>query len=168
MDLASILYHSIFYGLLLSVGLSLLIFASLHINAEMWLQDYPPDVRAKFGPMSATAKRQRAWLAVPFFLYLLGVLTFSILRLAPLLGALTYTAVFVHTFVVLFTFNLFDLLIVDWLILLTWRPQFMILPGTEGMAGYTDYRFHFLGFLKGTAGIVVASLVIATLVVALS
>jgi hypothetical protein len=44
----------------------------------------------------------------------------------------------------------------------------MILPGTEGMAGYTDYRFHFLGFLKGTAGIVVASLVIATLVVALS
>ncbi len=25
----------------------------------------------------------------------------------------------------------------------------MVLPGTEGMAGYRDYRFHFIGFLKG-------------------
>jgi hypothetical protein len=167
MNLSTILFHSIFYGLVLSVGLSLMIFVSLYINAEMWLQDYPPDVRTKFGPMSARAKRQRAWLALPFFLYLLGVLAVSILRLEPLVEMLTFTAVFLHTFALLFTFNLFDLLIVDWLIMMSWRPQFIILPGTEGMAGYNDYRFHFVGFLKGTVGMFVGSLVIAGLVTAI-
>jgi hypothetical protein len=32
--------------------------------------------------------------------------------------------------------NLLDLLLLDWFVLMTLRPRFMILPGTEGMAGY--------------------------------
>jgi hypothetical protein len=164
MNLSTLLSHSILYGLILTAGLSVMIFISLYINSEMWLQDYPPDVRAKFGPMSTQAKKQRALLAVPFLLYLLGLLIVSIMRLEPLVGTLTFTAVFVHTFIFLMTFNVLDLLVIDWLILMTWRPQFMILPGTEGMAGYTDYRFHFDGFLKGTAGILVGSLLITGIV----
>jgi len=37
----------------------------------------------------------------------------------------------------------------------------VILPGTEGMAGYKDYGFHFKAFLRGTALCFIASLVIA-------
>jgi hypothetical protein len=37
----------------------------------------------------------------------------------------------------------------------------MVLPGTEGMAGYRDYRFHFLGFLKGLRFNTVVGLLIA-------
>lgn len=32
---------------------------------------------------------------------------------------------------------------------MTLKPRFMILPGTEGMAGYSDYKFHFRKFLNG-------------------
>ena len=32
---------------------------------------------------------------------------------------------------------------------MTWRPRVIVLPGTEGLAGYGDYGFHFRGFLKG-------------------
>jgi hypothetical protein len=39
----------------------------------------------------------------------------------------------------------------------------MVLPGTEGMAGYRDYRFHFIGFLKGLGFCVVGGLVISVL-----
>jgi hypothetical protein len=39
----------------------------------------------------------------------------------------------------------------------------MVLPGTEGMAGYRDYRFHFLGFLKGLRFNAVVGLLIAIL-----
>jgi len=57
--------------------------------------------------------------------------------------------------------DLVDLVIVDWLIFVTWQPRFVILPGTEGLAGYKDYAFHFKAFLRGTVLCLVASLMIA-------
>jgi hypothetical protein len=51
---------------------------------------------------------------------------------------------------VLFLFNLVDWLILDWLIICTITPSFVVLPGTEGMAGYKNYWMHFKGFLIGT------------------
>jgi hypothetical protein len=47
---------------------------------------------------------------------------------------------------VVFLFNLVDWLILDWLIVCTITPKFMVLPGTEGMAGYKNYATHFRGF----------------------
>jgi hypothetical protein len=60
------------------------------------------------------------------------------------------------------TWNLMDLLILDWFVLMTLRPSFMILPGTEGLAGYRDYRFHFQKFLKG----IVSTLMLSGMVTA--
>jgi hypothetical protein len=51
---------------------------------------------------------------------------------------------------VVFLFNLVDWLILDWLIVCTINPKFMVLSGTEGMAGYKNYVMHFRGFLIGT------------------
>jgi hypothetical protein len=62
-----------------------------------------------------------------------------------------------------FVFNLFDLLVLDWLFFCTIQPRAMLLPGTEGMAGYRDYRFHFIGFLRGLGFCLVGGLVIAGL-----
>jgi hypothetical protein len=39
--------------------------------------------------------------------------------------------------------------------------RLIVLPGTEGAQGYRDYGFHFRAFLKGVAGSLVASLLIA-------
>jgi hypothetical protein len=52
-------------------------------------------------------------------------------------------------------------LLIDWLLFVRVRPAFVVLPGTEGMAGYDDYAFHWRAFLKGTAGIAVLSVMVA-------
>ena len=51
----------------------------------------------------------------------------------------------------------------DWLLFCTVQPRMMVLPGTEGMAGYRDYRFHFIGFLKGLGFCLFGGLVIGGL-----
>ena len=63
-------------------------------------------------------------------------------------------------------FNVVDLLVLDWP-LVAIVPGFMVLPGTEGSAGYKDYWFHFRGFLIGTVLILVASGLMAGVVTAL-
>jgi len=38
------------------------------------------------------------------------------------------------------------------------QPRFIVLlPGTEGMAGYRDYRFHFRRFLHGIPAVALGS-----------
>jgi len=60
--------------------------------------------------------------------------------------------------------NLFDLLVFDWLIFCKINPRFMILPGTKGNPAYQDYRYHFIGFLKGTILCIVGAVVISLLI----
>ena len=38
------------------------------INAEIWLDDYPPDIREKFGPISQKAKRRKGIVSIFFLL----------------------------------------------------------------------------------------------------
>lgn len=39
--------------------------------------------------------------------------------------------------------NVIDVVIVDWLIFVAIQPDWVVLPGTSGLAGYDDYWFHF-------------------------
>ncbi len=39
--------------------------------------------------------------------------------------------------------NLADVVVVDWLFFMTLLRGRVVLPGTEGLAGYNDYFFHF-------------------------
>lgn len=61
---------------------------------------------------------------------------------------------------------MWDLLILDWLIFVTIQPDFIVIPGTEGLAGYKDYWFHFevsfLGWVQWIS-ILVGALVLAGL-----
>ena len=47
------------------------------------------------------------------------------------------------------------------LIVCTLRPKWVVLPGTEGCAGYGDYFFHFKGFLIGCVYTAIMALIIA-------
>ncbi|MEZ4646290.1 MAG: hypothetical protein R3E31_26800 [Chloroflexota bacterium] len=64
-------------GTVMNSTLSVLIYSSLAINAEMWLQDYPPDIKAAFGPKSKKAQIQSMILTIPFFGILLGGVIWS-------------------------------------------------------------------------------------------
>jgi hypothetical protein len=79
-------------------------------------------------------------------------------------GQIPFWVLFINSFSVAFIFNLVDWLILDWLMFCTITPGFLVITGTEGMAGYKDYLFHFRGFLIGSVLSAIAGLVIATIV----
>src|SRR5262249_25025157 len=109
------------------------------------LQDYPRDVQAAVPPKTAQERRQTIYWAIPLFLLFLGF---------PLAAALTAAAAGADILPSALcalgvggVINLFDLLILDLVMLCAWTPRFVVLSGTEGMLGYKDYGLHFRGFL---------------------
>ena len=163
-----VLLHGLFFGAVLSVLMGVIFLGIAYANPEIWLNDYPPDIRERYGPMSERAKRQRRLAGVPVFLLLFGTIAFSAFRLTRIGDDEPFFAVFFGTFIVLLVFNLVDLLILDWLVFNTLKPGFVVLPGTEGARGYSDYGFHFKAFLKGVAGALVVSLLVAGAAVGIS
>jgi hypothetical protein len=154
--------NALLYGAVLSVVLVVIMWTSVLLAPDMWVGDYPPDIKEKYGPMSETGRKVRPYIAVPFFLVMLVLPILAIFRLERLTDApVGFGNAFLTAFLVLLVFNLFDLLILDWLIFSTLQPKLMVLPGTEGMAGYRNYRFHFIGFLKGIAFCIFGGLLIA-------
>ena len=168
MTLWPLISHAVLYGVLLSAVLFTLVLGVVRINPEIMLKDYPPDIQAKHGPMSARSQRQRILVAIVVLAVLFGIVTLSFQGLGTdPAGELSFFTAFLHLFVMFSVFNLLDLLVLDWLIVVLIRPRFMILPGTEGWAGYDDYGFHFRGFLIGMAITFFTSILVAGVVVAL-
>ena len=133
------------------------------IAPDMWVSKYPPDIQQKYGPMSPRSARLRPYVAVLVFMTALLVPLLGLFALRAAVGEVPFILAFAFSSVTLLVFNLFDLLLLDWLLFCTVQPKLMVLPGTQGMPGYKDYRFHFIGFLKGLIFCVVGSLFIALL-----
>jgi hypothetical protein len=167
MTLWPVIRHALLYGGVLSAVLSVLLLGLLWMNPEILLNDYPPDIRKKHGPMSERSKRHRVFVTIVIGAVALGIITasFSAVR-ANGGGRIPFLTAFVQLFVMFSVFNVVDLLLLDWL-LMAIGPSFLVLPGTEGLAGYKDYWFHFRGFLIGAVLIFVASGLMAGVVAAL-
>lgn len=125
-----------------NLSLGAMILGSLYQNAEIWLQDYPKPIQERYGPKSPEAERLTKLWAIPFFVVLFGSVLAANWRLRRTQGRLSRTAAFANAYLLFLSFWLFDLTIVDWLIMVGMKPSFAILPGTEDMAEYGDYMFH--------------------------
>lgn len=139
------------YGLAMSVLMVFLIGGSLYANPRLWVNDYPPDIRAKVPPKTEAEKKASLVVAIPFLLVLFGIPAGGGYAYIQHAGELaTFWGIFVTIFGIASLGNLTDLLLIDWLVGCYLTPSFIVLPGTEGMGGYKDYAFHFRGFLIGT------------------
>ena len=159
---SALLVNAITYGAVLSLILGVLILGSLRLDPTMWAASYPPDIKARFGPIPSRARRRRALLATIVYACI-GVVFWLAIRKLPLLpgGALTFAQIFLTVWVVSNLFNLVDWLILDWFILVTLKPRWAVLPGTdETMAGYHNYAHHFRGFLIGLGVTTILSLIV--------
>ena len=151
-------------GAIYSLIFSLFIIISLWRIPRIWLQDFPEDIQEKIPPKTEHEKRMSLILGIPFLL---------LLFVGPFLSGLTlklnaaqdvpFLSLFVHVFLIAMFFNVVDWLILDWLMVCTLTPKFLVYPGTEGAKGYKDYKFHFIGFLKGSVISIVTSLIITLL-----
>lgn len=162
-DWQRLFYDAFIYGLALSLVLTILLAVSGAIALDMFVDNYPADIKQKYGPMSPRSARMRPYFAALLFLTLLAIPMMGLFALQAERNSVPFLPASAFAVATLFVFNLFDLMILDWLLFCTIQPRMMVLPGTEGMAGYNDYRFHFIGFLKGLGFSVVGGLLIAVL-----
>jgi hypothetical protein len=163
LDWNLLFYDGLIFGLALSLTLTVLSVIAGAIALDMFVDNYPPEIKQKHGPMSPRAARLRPYLATLLFIPVLVVPMAGLFRLRTDIESVSFLPAFVFSVITLLVFNLFDLLILDWLFFCTIQPRSMVLPGTEGMAAYRDYRFHFIGFLRGLGFTAIGSLIIAVL-----
>jgi hypothetical protein len=162
LDLGRILLH----GAILSGTGALLIMSGVYFNPRFARKDLPRDIQDATPPLTRNEKLQALAFAIPFFALCIGIPLVSALTLqSPSNGGVPFLAVFIHIFGVIFVFNLVDLFILDWLIYCRITPRFIVIPGTEGFAGYKDFGHQFRAHIRGTILMVVLSLLLAGIVV---
>jgi hypothetical protein len=135
---------------------------TLAINPRIALSDYPPDVQAAVPPRTRRELALGFALGIPFLILMVGVPLYSAFTLRGQLGgSIPYWAALVDILALAMIGNLFDLVVLDILIFSLWTPKFIVIPGTEGMAGYKDISFHLKAHLRGTLGLIVLSALLA-------
>lgn len=157
-----VLNHSLMYGGILAGLMFVFIVGSMIYNVELWLNDYPPDVRKMYGQPSEKTVRQRKYYGIALLSIMVIVLLAAGLQVpVETVDDPAFPVTFRSVFVVFLIGSLMDLLVIDLLLGMVIRPKFMILPGTEGAAGYRNVKFHFNAFLRGAISGAVLSLLIA-------
>lgn len=152
-----------FWGTIFGLVFCLATLVIGRINVVMLLNDYPPDIRAQHGPMNEATRKQANQATLPLLAALGLVLVLGLGQLRSLFGELTFLNTFIVTTLIFQTWNLIDLIVLDWLLLMTLKPKFMIIPGTAGLAGYRDYGFHFRKFLRGIVFTFILALIVTVL-----
>jgi len=160
-----LIQHSLIYGVILGGSVCALFLLGAYFNPEVMFRGYPPDIKAKYGQISERSQRHQKLLVIPVAIATFGSLIIAILQLPQVVGGEPgFMAVFICVTIMMLTLSVIDLVINDWLIFVIIQPRFVILPGTEGLAGYSDYGFHFQQFLKAAFGSLISGLVIAGIV----
>jgi hypothetical protein len=151
-------------GALYSGAIAALVLATLRYDPQIWHQDYPEEMKAKFGPPSEKARRLTAAMLVPFLVIAVGGLVMSNLRLKRDNGGrLSFAAAFANAYAVFTTFNLFDTVILDYWLFTLVQPRWSKLPGTEDMdmRDYAPVSSHAAAFGKGVIWGLIVSLPVA-------
>ena len=126
------------------------------------MHDYPEDIQ-KAATLSEPTDRQNKNAK------LFGTIG-SLVIFASLIGFglvqfyhkdLSFLTVLIFTFIIGMTWNVIDLLIMDWLIICNITPKWVVIEGTEGCKGYKDYMYHFKGFLIGCVYTTIMALIIS-------
>jgi len=151
--------HTLLHGLALSLIASLYIIVTFKIDPRIWLQDYPQSIQDLLPPKDDREKRLSLILGIPFLLLLFGVPLVSTILLRNHNPDFSYFSLVLNAFGVAFFFNVVDWLVLDWLMFCTITPAFIVLPGSEGSPGYQDYKYHFRGFLIGSALSIISGLI---------
>jgi hypothetical protein len=115
----------------------------LFLNKE----DIPADILAAVPPKTEDEKRLAVWTSIPLFVILIGGTLYSTFTFYQQSGA-GFVALYLHALIILVMISVSDLVLLDWLLLNTWTPKWVIFPGTEGFAGYKDKGFHGRAHLK--------------------
>lgn len=95
--------------------------------------------------------------AIIFLCFLFGLLFFANVKYTNSLPTTpSLINLWINSFSVFFIIHIYDLLVLDYLIIVKWHPKFLNLPNTSY---YRSFRPHVIGFLRGIPLGIIASLI---------
>lgn len=135
----------------------------LFLNKE----DIPADILAAVPPKTESEKQLAVWTSIPLFVILIGGTLYSTFTFYQQSGA-GFIPLFLHALIILVMISVSDLVLLDWLLLNTWTPKWVVFPGTQGFAGYKDYGFHGRAHLKAAPLLLFGAVISAGLTIIIS
>ncbi|MEM9407398.1 MAG: hypothetical protein AAGA81_15280 [Acidobacteriota bacterium] len=142
-DPTTIMVHGA--GLCLLLGA--LVAASFFWKPRIWLRDFPQDIQDLAAPMTDEEQRVAGRFGLLIVSLMLGSLVLSTLRFGLDQGLLW---ALLHAYLVFQVFNVFDMAVIDWGLLLLIDPSKPPIEGTENARGWRDFAFHAKKSLKGS------------------
>jgi fatty acid desaturase len=153
------------YGTILSVSSSLIFLLAVLFNPRFARNDLPKDIQDRVPPLTKREKLQSMLFLIPVIALVLGIpLAFGLALKSDQGSDLSYLALAGHLLAVLLITNVFELVVLDWLIYCTLTPKRLVIPNTEGMAGYKDYLHQLRSHARGAVVMVFLSLALAGVV----
>ncbi len=136
-------------GGLLAALFILMLLALGRANPRYFLskKNIPPDIFAAVPSRTPEEARKGLLLSLPLLALMLGFPVWSGYTFAA--SGAGFGWLLAHIYLVLLFPFFGDLLIVDWLVMNTITPKWVVYPGTEGFAGYKDYGFHLRAHIRG-------------------
>ena len=162
MVLTHLVTHGLFYAFIVDGYLFLVM---LFTSPRVWgYSDYSESIKAKVPPQTKQEKRLAILIAVPWLLFSAGFPIYSTFVLKSKFGGeIPFWLAFLNVFVLVFLVVLGDLVILDWLIVSKFTPEFVIIPGTEE-ADYKDFSHHYKAHVCAAVPLVLACIVLAGIV----
>ncbi len=141
MILTHLVTHGLFYAVMVT---GYLLLVMLTTSPRVWgYADYSDAIKAKVPPQTAAEKRLAVLIAIPWMIFTFGFPIFSTYLLKSKLGGeIALWTAFLNVFALAFLAVVGDLVILDWLIVSTITPRFVMIPGTE-KADYQDFSHHY-------------------------
>lgn len=143
-----------------------MIFVAITVRHFPWTMahDYPPDMQqAAALPAPSPVQKRCATLFAATAFAILFTFAIATTLLAYAKRSASFATVFCHLWLMGRAWNAVDLLLVDLLLICTLASPLFIFPNTAHCAGRRDFRFHFVGFLKGCVVMSAISGVLAVL-----
>ncbi|MHA2213190.1 MAG: nitroreductase, partial [Candidatus Thorarchaeota archaeon] len=129
-----LLDHLLLHGTIFAVMLTVYLLSLMRFSSpRVWaFSDYPKEITDTVAPQTKEERRLGGILAIPFFILILGFPIISTMMLeATYVGTIPLTDAFLNIFGIAMFGTAADLFILDWLIVGTITPDFVIIPGTE-------------------------------------
>lgn len=150
-------------GLIYAVVLGAIVTISQLFNARLWLNCYPEAIQSAVPKRTKKEMRAKMLVGIPFMLIMFGYPVLSTFMLKSALGSeYTYWIGFMNLLVIQNMFNLFDLVVLDWIVFCS-KPKYLVLEGTQDMVEYKDYVFHAKAAGKGLLMSVLFSAAVAAI-----
>jgi len=161
-----VLTHALTHGLLFALVVNgYLLVMMLTTSPRVWgYADYSEAIKAKVPPQTREERRLALIVGLPWMVFTLGFPIFSSYVLKSRLGGeLPFWTAFLNVFILVLLATVGDLVILDWLIVSTITPKFVIIPGTD-KADYADFSHHYRGHARAVVPLLLVCAVIAGVV----